>query len=56
MPWSVPNKQAACVVETVGNLDPIRVELIAELEELQCLLSPYCAGAQHGIDRHVVGP
>jgi hypothetical protein len=47
---------AACVVDTVSNLDPIRVELMAELEELECLLSPYCAGAQHGIDRDVVGP
>ena len=53
---SVDQCIGAGVVETIGDFHPLRIELITQLQQVECLPSAGSARAQHGIDGNALGP
>jgi hypothetical protein len=54
--YGVDQGIGAAVVEAVGDVHPIRWDLIAQLEQVECLPGADSTRAQHGIDRNALGP
>src|SRR5690348_11628498 len=51
IPHGIDQRIGAGVVETLGNLHAVGRKLITQSQQLERLLCPGGAGAQHGIDR-----
>ena len=54
--YGVDQGIGARIVETIGDFNPVRIELIIQLQQLECLPGAGSAGAQHGIDCDALRP
>jgi hypothetical protein len=54
--YGVDQGIGAGVVEKIGDLHPVRVELIIQFEQVECLPGARSARAQHGIDCDALVP
>jgi hypothetical protein len=48
--YRIDQRIGAGVVETIGDLHPVPIDLIIQFEQVECLPGPGSARAQHGID------